>query len=614
MHLVYRCVKDRFVPGASVAGSARSQMGKLLDFAAASFIMVLIVATRMDSQHPSAGTFAIDAGTLFSASPATRRAELSRARVPASATAKIASDLQQAIEIIRNNYADGAGVDEDAVIKSAITSMLAQLDPHSSYFDAAEFRELLAEQDSEYSGTGSSIANFIKDGRVETYIIATHPDSAAAAAQLQFGDRMVAVNGIPIAGLTADIVRDKVRGPRGTTVRITVEHATTGTIETLEMRRDRVFQPSIPHFFMVRDGVGYVGISEGFSHTTSTELSAALEELRRRGMTSLVLDLRGNGGGVLEQAIKVVEKFLPAGSSIISQRGRYAFDTRTWKSTNRHPLDLPIVVLVDEQTASASEVVAGALQDNDRALIFGQNTFGKGLVQNVLELPMGSGLTLTTARYYTPSGRSLQRSYATTGLYDYFNHRSAQKGDESLAEESRTITNRIVRSGRGITPDEVTETERFSSIRAGLLDPIFFFVRDVMRGKVGKTAGDRVSSKDRVRQSIIFDGGPVAEDLLPAFQTYALDRGWKVSAVTLANESEFIKQQLRYQLALAAFGPETAAQSRIRGDKQVAKAINALPRAATLAAAATQVRLSAEKKKTRRVAFPTGQGRNRRRN
>ena len=208
-------------------------------------------------------------------------------------------------------------------------------------------------------------------------------------------------------------------------VRMTVERVASGRLETIEMKRDRVFQPTLPNYFIVRDGIAYIDLSEGFSHTTSAEFAAALKELHRRGMTSLILDLRNNSGGILDQAIKVAEEFLPAGSAIISQRGRSIIDNREWRSANRNPEKLPMVVLVNDQTASASEVVAGALQDNDRALILGQNTFGKGLVQNVVGLPMGSGLTLTTARYFTPSGRSIQRTYTGTGMYDYFNHRTS---------------------------------------------------------------------------------------------------------------------------------------------------------------------------------------------
>jgi carboxyl-terminal processing protease len=586
-------------------------MAKLLQFSAALCLLsVLSAIDQATAQVPNPAPFSIDRGSSFSASTDRRHPELSISQRSPEA-ARIVADVRKALDIIRGYHVTGNRLDDGAATKSSINAMLSELDPHSTYFDPAEFSALLGEQDSEYSGTGSTISNFLRDGRIETYVIATHPDSAASKAKLQYGDRLVAVDGVAISGIAADVVRDKVRGPRGTSVRITVERSATGKIETIELKRDRVFQPSIPNFFMVQDGVGYIGLSEGFSHTTSSELDSAVRELHQRGMRSLVLDLRDNGGGILDEAIKVAEKFLQSGSPIISQRGRAFLDNRTWRSANRNHELVPVVLLVNERTASASEVVAGALQDNDRALILGQNTFGKGLVQNVVELPMGSGLTLTTARYYTPSGRSIQRSYAAAGLYDYFKNRAPQTNDKARNLESRTITNRVVYGGRGITPDEITDTEAFNSKRAGLIDPIFFFVRDVIRGKLRVTDGASITSEEQVRQSIIFSGRRFDNDYLNAFRVYARNSGWNISTKTLDDEAVFITEQLQYQLALASFGPETAARFRIESDKEVLKAIEAVPRAARLAESASKIQHSAEYKKptrshTGRVKVETG--------
>lgn len=559
------------------------------------------------SRVAGAEPFSVATGTSFSASPAGRREAPGESAMTSAAT-RVASDLQQALEVIRSNHLYGNDLNTASVVKSSISGMLGELDPHSTYFDATEFRELLGEQSSEYSGTGSTISNFIKDGRAETYVVATHPDTAASRANLQYGDRIVAVNGNPVSGLASALVRDQVRGPRGSVVQVTVERAATGATEIVEMRRERVFQPSISSFGVIRGQVGYVALSGGFNHTTMTELNHALKELRRRGMRSLVLDLRGNTGGILEQAIEVAEKFLPAGRSIISQRGRYSFDERVWKSLNHSAERLPMVVLVDEQTASASEVVAGALQDNDRALVIGQNTFGKGLVQNVLELPSGGGLTLTTARYYTPSGRSIQRGYEGTGHYDYFHHRSNANGPRAKA---RTVTNRPVFGGQGITPDELTEKDGYDSNRAALIDPIFFFVREIINGRSRKFE-NLISSKDQIRQSVIFGTEPIAQDLIPAFREFIQGQHWSIRKEIVDSEAGFIGRQIKHQLTLAAFGSETAELSLVESDQEVAKAIGALPRAARLAEAAERIRLTADDKKTRQVAYPAGHGLNRR--
>ena len=168
------------------------------------------------------------------------------------------------------------------------------------------------------------------------------------------------------------------RGKKGTIARLTIERAANGKLETVEIRRNRVPQPSIPDAYMIRQGIGYVDMSEGFNYTTLDELNVALTELHKQGMTSLILDLRENPGGILDQAVGVAEKFLPAGSTIVTQRGRFKIDSRIWTSKNPKPENLPLVVLVNEGSASASEIVAGAMQDYDRALIIGEKTFGKG--------------------------------------------------------------------------------------------------------------------------------------------------------------------------------------------------------------------------------------------
>lgn len=586
-------------------------MKKFLSFACASCIFgTIFVQAQTASKMPSAEPFRIDQGSSFSASTSPRSGSVTETQPSTTAAGRIISDVSQALDLIRGNHVNGTRLNEADLMKSSVGTMLGELDPHSSYFDAAEFSEMLGEQDSEYSGTGSTISNYVRNGAMETYIISTHPDSSAARANLQYGDRIVAVNGQAVSGLASEIVRDKVRGPRGSVVRMTIERAATGRLETIALKRERIFQPTLPNFFIVRGGVGYIDLSEGFSHTTSAEFATAINELHRRGMTSLVLDLRGNSGGILDQAVKIAGEFLPEGSTIISQRGRSPIDNREWRSSNRNPETMPLVVLVDGHTASASEVVAGALQDNDRALIAGQNTFGKGLVQNVLGLPMGSGMTLTTARYYTPSGRSIQRSYDGTGMYDYFNHRTTA-GATQARSQAHTVTNRVVYGGNGITPDIPIVSENTSAQKIALLDPIFFFVREMVNSRPA-LVNNSISARDQIRQSIIFGRQPVAQELLDKFVDYAKRPGSDVSIKTVRENAVFIAERLNYELALATFGPGSAKHSQIMSDAEVSKAIEALPTAARLAETARQAQISTKNKKTRRVASPTGQGRNRR--
>jgi carboxyl-terminal processing protease len=301
----------------------------------------------------------------------------------------------------------------------------------------------------------------------------------------------------------------------------------------------------------------------------------------------LILDLRGNPGGILEQAVRLAETFLPSGNTIVTQRGRFPIDNRIWKSANKTAENLPLVVLVNDGSASASEIVAGALQDYDRALIVGEKTFGKGLVQSVINLPHGSGLTLTTAKYYTPSGRSIQRDYSTGSLYDYYNHKVVMTDKEKSVYANKTVTGRKVFGGDGITPDEIVKNSTLSQRQLVLIDPVFFFARETASGKIkgfeNYKTGEQIQFNHRVRPSDY----PVGDQLFAVFKQYVISNSdWKITNETLDSEKAYIKSRLRFNLAMSAFGSVAANQVLIEEDLQVAKAVQALPRAGQLALAA----------------------------
>jgi carboxyl-terminal processing protease len=336
---------------------------------------------------------------------------------------------------------------------------------------------------------------------------------------------------------------------------------------------------------MLRPGIGYIDLSNGFNYTTADELSVALKELHQQGMNSLILDLRDNSGGILDQSVKVAEKFLPFGSTIVAQSGRYRIDNRVWNSTNKTSENLPLVVLVNENSASASEIVAGALQDHDRALIIGEKTFGKGLVQSIINLPYGSGLTLTTARYFTPSGRSIQRDYEHTDNYDYFNHKVNLSEQDKNKTIAKTATGRKVFGGDGISPDEPVKKNNLTASQIQMLDPIFFFVRDLISGRISgfenyksqnipKSYGQRVKSTD----------APIPDQLITAFTSFVeQDISLKKVMNNLAKERNFIKLRLRYNIIMANYGSVSANQVLIEEDPQVGKAVEVLPDARLLA-------------------------------
>jgi len=549
------------------------------------FVSFLVLTTasyicaQLTAPLNSSDPFSVKHGTSFSASGGTTATSNAKAT-------EITEEIRGAEELIRRNYAGGR-VNSSDLTKSSLDGMLRTLDPHSSYFDASEWKDMLEEERSSYTGIGATITNFERAGVVETYILSTFPNTPASRAQLRFGDKIVAVNGEKVSGKNSDEVRDKLRGPNGTVFNISIQRAATGRVQTLDIKRSHVAQPSIPDAYMLRQGIGYIDLAEGFNYTTGDEFSAALADLNRQGMKSLILDLRGNGGGIVDEAVKVAGKFLPVGTTILTQRGRTRLDNHVWRSMNVSPETMPLVVLVNEDTASASEIVAGALQDEDRALIVGERTFGKGLVQSVIDLPGRAGLTLTTARYLTPSGRSIQRDYTKMDIYDYYNHKSPSSGIDKAYFEARTITDRKVLGGDGILPDELVKADTLTAEQVRLQDPLFFFARDVVNGNIIGLANYRptvFAYGTRVR-SVDF---AITDALLAQFNAFA--KSLKIPVETLEKESAFIRQQLRYNLAMAAYGAVSAEQVLIDNDPQIVKALEVLPRAGVLAQLAAKTR------------------------
>ncbi|MEP6788205.1 MAG: S41 family peptidase [Acidobacteriota bacterium] len=549
------------------------------------------VAQSKTTLKPEVDPFSLRNGSTFSASGGSGGTTASvDAAARALKVAAIAADIREAENLINRNYVHTKPVNPADLTKTALDGALRSLDPHSNFFDANEWKELMDEERSAYTGIGATIANFTRSGITDTYVLSTFPDSPAAKAQLRFGDKIVAINGEKMSNKSSDIVRDKIRGAIGTIFEITVERAATGRPETIPIRRGRVPQPSIPDSYILRPGVGYIDLSEGFNYTTADEFDAAIRELKRLGMRSLVLDLRGNGGGIVDEAVSVAEKFLPAGTQILSQRGRARIDNRVWLSRNVAPETTPLVVLVNEDTASASEIVAGAFQDNDRAMIVGGKTFGKGLVQSVIDLPGHTGMTLTAARYLTPSGRSIQRDYTKIDLYDYFNHTSPAAGIDKPYVETRTITDRKVFGGDGIQPDEAVKADELSQTQATLLDPLFAFTCEVVNGRITGQENYRLDTSVN-RKRITPGDFPISESLLAAFNDFtAKTSGDKFSVEILQREAAFIKVRLRYNIVMASFGAVTAEQVLVEDDAQVAKAVEILPRAAQLAQSAAKAR------------------------
>ncbi len=514
-------------------------------------------------------------------------------RIINEAASGVERDFAEALTIIQENYIDGNKLDYNSVFKSSIIGMLRSLDPHSNYYDREEFDELKTDQRSEYYGIGASIQNQTIGEQTDTYIMATFDRSPAARAGLRYGDKITAVDGVSMAGKFSSEVRDKIRGPRGSTVKITVERAATLKPETVEITRDAVPQPSVPDAYMIKPGVGYIGMTQGFNYTTADELQEKLDDLHAQGMQSLVLDLRNNPGGFLDQAIRVSEKFLQRGQNILTQKGRDGLGDKTYESSNRNPDATPLVILVNSNTASASEIVAGAMQDHDRALIVGQTSFGKGLVQGIFQMEYGTGLTLTTAKYYTPSGRLIQRDYSNGGFYDYYTRGGTialDKKDEQAkpaGPESKTDTGRSVYGGGGISPDEPVKARTINASQARLRNPIFAFTRELVNGRINGFDSYKVGRAIDFEKRLEASEYRVTDDLFKAFKEFVVKNpDWKITAQQLDRSRSFIDLEMRYNIVTAAYGRVTADQVLIGDDPQVEKAIAVMPKARELAMAA----------------------------
>lgn len=508
---------------------------------------------------------------------------------------KIESDYHEAITTVEEKYA--GEIDYEKATQAAIQGMLFTLDPHSVYFPAVEFKKLKEDQASSFYGIGVQILRH-NDG---VYIQSVVEGTPAARAGLRYGDRIVEVDGKDARDWSSDEVSKNVRGERSKAVQMKVERAGEEVAVNFKIVRDAVPLPSIRNAFMLSPVTGYIGLIGGFQHTTDDELREAIAALKKDGMRQLVLDLRNNPGGLLDQAIDVSSEFLPRDKVIVSVKGRSEYhEPAVYKSNGSDPEDLPLVVLINRNTASASEIVAGAIQDHGRGLIVGETSFGKGLVQHVFQLPYNTGLTLTTARYYTPYGRSLQRDYSSGSLYDYYvrhdqndNQQPTQPGQPSPNESApprssnapafRTAAGRVFYGGGGITPDIEARPLTATPVRGRIIEAAFYFTRTLAAGKVPGLESYRV---DKVEYG--HDPKPtdfqITDRILEAFRNYVRkDQGQHLQVTQIDADLDFVRLRLRQEMITAAFGADAGQRVLLESDPQALRAIGVLPDAKRLA-------------------------------
>ncbi len=369
-------------------------------------------------------------------------------------------------------------IDIAGTLETGISAMLSKLDPYTVYYPEDEEEDLKMMLTGKYAGVGAIIRYHKRYDRV--VVVEPYEGMPALNAGLRAGDILLAIDGDDLQGLSVDKVSDRLRGEAGTTLTVRAKReGVADSIFEVKLTRANIALPSVPYYTMLSDSIGYI-ILNSFTEGCAREVRLALVELKDRGAKRLVLDLRGNGGGSLSEAVDITGLFVPKGSVVVTTKGKIAQATQSFR-TRREPLDatMPLVVLVDGQSASASEIVAGAIQDFDRGVIMGRRTYGKGLVQTVRDLPYNNSLKLKTGKYYTPSGRCVQAIDYASRAEDG----SVERIPDSLTSEFRTVAGRSVRDGGGITPDIPLQADSLPNILFYLAnsDALFDFATDYTR-------------------------------------------------------------------------------------------------------------------------------------
>lgn len=466
-------------------------------------------------------------------------------------------NYSEVLSIAEDSYADE--VDTQKTVYESIRGMLKTLDPHSNFFDPKSFSQFREDQRGNFYGLGITIA--IRSGKPT--VISPIPGTPAYRLGIRSGDIISKVEGKSTDGLSIQDVVDKLRGPKGTTVNISIQREGISELLEFSIVRDEIPHYSIPFTFFLRPKVGYVRV-DTFTETTEKEISDSLKKLGP-DMEGLILDLRSNPGGYLQAAIAVADKFLKNGQDVLVTKGRIP------SANHRYPASkgadgphYPMVVLINSGSASASEIVAGAIQDHDRGLIVGETSFGKGLVQTVFPLSQGAGVSLTTAKWYTPSGRLIQRDYAHKSYYDYYYN----KGKETPPTEIKyTDSGREVPGGGGIIPDVKIEVPKLNKFQTLLLSKSSFFT--FIRGY-------NVSHADSEKT---FD---VDQAVLTEFRHFLNTKEIAYQETEFVDNMEFIKRQIKYEYFLSHFTQEDAQKVYLEGDLQVARALEVLPEARAL--------------------------------
>jgi len=472
-------------------------------------------------------------------------------------------EFTEVYEMVQQNYAEAVSPDK-AIYNGAIPGMLRVLDPHSNFFDPKAYSALREEQRGKYYGVGMQVGP--RNNKV--IVIAPFTGAPAYRAGIRPGDVIVAVDGKPTDNMSTSDVAELLKGPKNTTVKITVLREGTDKPLDFTVVRDEIPRYSVDVHFMIRPGIGYMHVS-GFQETTEHEVADALDEFGP-DLKGLILDLRQNPGGLLSEGVGVADKFLKKGQVIVSHHGRASSEKVYRASHGNGGKDFPLVVLVNRGTASAAEIVAGAIQDHDRGLIVGETTFGKGLVQTVYPLSENTGLALTTAKYYTPSGRLIQRDYNGVSLYDYYYNNRDSNGEETPQagrEVKMTDSGRTVYGGGGINPDIVIPPTKTNDFQDELLQKYTFFN----------------FAKHYVINHQVSKQFQVDDQVMQEFRKFLDEQKIPYNEAELAQNNDWVRSNIKTELFINEFGQQEGMKVHTESDPVVEKALDLLPKAKELA-------------------------------
>ncbi|MGB7436454.1 MAG: S41 family peptidase [Candidatus Acidiferrum sp.] len=469
------------------------------------------------------------------------------------------------LDVVQSNYAEPVDVDR-AVYQGAIPGMLRMLDPHSNFFDSRQFALLREDQRGKYYGVGMVVAP--KDNH--TIVVSPYVDAPAFKAGLRPGDVITKVDDKSTEGLSTTEVADMLKGPKGTIVKIQVSREGWTDPLSFSVTRDEIPRHSVDIVTTLRPGIGYVRLTQ-FNETTDREISDALKQLGANSLDGLILDMRNNPGGLLNEAVAVGDIFLEKNQLIVSYHGRSAPERRFYAIRGNQGITVPLVILVNNNSASAAEIVTGAVQDHDRGLVVGETTFGKGLVQTVTPLSENTGLALTTARYYTPSGRLIQRDYKSVSLYEYHYER---KVPDHPTEIRQTDSGRQVTGGGGITPDIVVDMPKPTKFQDELYREDVFFPQE--QGVGGFT---RYFLGTRPAITHNFD---VDDQVTKDFRDYLAKHNIKYTEAEFDENQDWVKRKIKQEVFMSNFGTQEGFKVLLDADPQVQKAVEAIPQARAL--------------------------------